>query len=130
MEIKLNIKIEGLDQLTESLALIGSALAYKNNMVPTAKAAVDLMDEATKPKPKKTETKKEKVKEVKTEKPVATEKEDTDLTLEDVRAAFVAKNSPSTRDELKAILDKFNVPNVSALEEENFSAVLNELEAI
>lgn len=130
MEITINIK--GLDQLTESLALLGSAMAYKNDMVPTAKAAVQLMDEVTEPEEKEEikevepEEEKPKVKETKTEK---TETE-TKVTREDVRKAFVAKNSPSTRDKLKALLDKFDTPNISELKKEHFEDVLKELEEI
>ena len=52
MNIKVEIDIKGLDQLTESLALLGSALAYKNNMVGTAEAAVELIAEVKKEDPK------------------------------------------------------------------------------
>jgi hypothetical protein len=37
--MEINIKIEGLSQLTESLALIGSAMALQKGMVNTAEAA-------------------------------------------------------------------------------------------
>lgn len=45
MEIK--ITINGLDQLTEALALIGSALTYQKGMVNTAEAAANLITEVT-----------------------------------------------------------------------------------
>lgn len=145
--MEITIKIEGLDQLTESLALIGAALAYKNDMAPTAKSAVKLMNEVTATteeveKPKKEETKKEtkktkdpepKKEEVKkTEEPKKEEADSkaTTVTREEVRAALVAKNSPSTRDKLKAILDKYEAPNITALKEEHFEDVLKELEAL
>lgn len=136
MNIKVEIDIKGLDQLTESLALLGSALAYKNNMVETAEAAVDLIDEVKKqePKPKKEEVKveapkkEEKKEEVK--KGPAKEEVKSKFTREDVRSAFVSKNSPDTRDKLKAILDKFEAPNISDLEEKHFEDAMKELEAI
>lgn len=145
LAIEIKVKIEGLNQLTESLALIGSALAYKNNMVNTSAGAVDLLldvtdkvedctkeekvkkevikevvSEVTKPPKKESkEPKEEKVEEVKSK-----------FTREDVRAAFVEKNSPSTRNQLKAILDKFEAPNISELKEEHFEDAMKELEAI
>lgn len=148
--MEITIKIEGLDQLTESLALIGAALAYKNDMAPTAESAVKLMNEVTATteeveKPKKAkdpetkkETKKAKDPETKKEEVKVTEepkKEEADskaatVSREEVRAALVAKNSPSTRDKLKAILDKYEAPNITALKEEHFEDVLKELEAL
>lgn len=130
--MEITIKIEGLDQLTESLALIGAALAYKNDTAPTAESAVKLMNEVTATtekveKPKKEETKKTKDPESKKEK---ADSKATIVTREEVRAALVAKNSPSTRDKLKAILDKFDAPNISELKEEHFENVLKELEAL
>ena len=134
MNIKVEIDIKGLDQLTESLALLGSALAYKNNMVKTAEAAVELIDEV-----KKEEPKKEVKEEIKREDPKpkeepkkaqAEEVVKSKFTREDVRSAFVSKNSPDTRDKLKAILDKFEAPNISELEEKHFEDAMKELEAI
>lgn len=132
MEIK--IKIEGIEQLTEALALIGSALAYKHDMIHTAEGAVDVMLDITDKVDDLTEeeeVKKEVVEKVVSE-VVQAPKEDvkTSFTREDVRAAFVAKNSPSTRNKLKAILDKFGAPNISELEEKYFDGVMKELEAV
>lgn len=148
MNIKVEIDIKGLDQLTESLALLGSALAYKNNMVETAEEAVDLIDEVKTKKPKEEEDKKEvkkpeedkkevkKPKEKAVEKPKektkkkVEEKVKSEFTREDVRSAFVSKNSPDTRDKLKAILDKFETANITELEEKHFEDAMKELEAI
>lgn len=134
MNIKVEIDIKGLDQLTESLALLGSALAYKNNMVKTAEAAVELIDEVKKEEPKKEvkeEIKKEDPKpKEEPKKAQAEEVVKSKFTREDVRSAFVSKNSPDTRDKLKAILDKFEAPNISELEEKHFEDAMKELEAI
>lgn len=125
MEIKLDINIKGLEQLTESLALLGSALAYKNNMVNTAEEAVELMEEIKEvPEEKDIKPEKEKTTAKKVDKPKSK------FTREDVRAAFVSKNSANTRDKLKAILDKFNAPNISDLEEKYFEDAMKELEAL
>lgn len=81
---------------------------------------------AVKPEPiAKTET--EQITDTQTDQ---TKEQISQYTREDVRAAFVAKNSPSTRDKLKAILDKFNTPNITELEEKHFDDVMKELEAM
>lgn len=144
--ITVNIKIEGLDQLTEALALLASATAYKNDMANTAEGALELAkDIMDKPAEKKEATEKKETKKAetkKTEKPAEkkeTKKEEvkkeepkteSSLTREDVRAALVSKNSPSTREQLKAILDKYEAPNISQLKEEHFEDVMKELEAL
>ena len=123
MEIKITIK--GLDQLTESLALIGSALAYQRGMAPTAKAAVDLMSEVT---DKKEEVQEEAIKEEKKVEEVTT---DTipKITIEQIREVFVNKNNiKGNTPKLKAILNDFGVKKVTDLEEKDFPAVLKELE--
>lgn len=131
--IKIEVEIKGLDQLTESLALIGSAMAYKNDMVETSSEAVDLLLDVTDKIEDLTEedVKKDVIKKVVKE-VVKEDKKANGIkfTREDVRAAFVEKNSPSTRDKLKAILDKFGAPNISELKEEHFEDVMKELEAI
>lgn len=139
MKINLEIEIKGLNQLTESLALIGSALAYKNNMVDTSGEAVDLLldvtdkiDDHTNEEEIKKEVVKKVVSEV-AEEPKAkeeTKEVESKYTREDVRAAFVEKNSPSMRDKLKGILDKFDTPNITELKEEHFEDVMKELEAL
>lgn len=133
MEIK--IKIEGLDQFTESIALLASAMAYRNGMLNTAKDAIDIVDKTVVEEKKVVETpKKEAIKETKEK--IATESREmhkeveSKFTREDVRAAFVEKNSPSTRNKLKAILDKFETPNITELEEKYFEDAMKELEAI
>lgn len=133
MEIK--ITINGLDQLTEALALIGSALALQKGMVNTAEAAVNLMLDVT----DKVEDLTEEIPESKEEEaPVAAEtetekeKEDpkTTITIEEVRAAFMAKNTKGNTEKLKSILNDFGVKKVTDLEEKDFPAVLKALEEI
>lgn len=128
----INIKIEGLEQLTEALALLGSATAFKNGMVNTAKEAIKLADDVV-DKPENTKVTKKTEKEIKVDDPQEIkepEKKETTLTREEVRAALVAKNSPSTREQLKTILDKYDAPNISKLKEEHFEDVMKELEAL
>lgn len=125
MEIK--IKIEGLDQLTEAVALLGSALAYRGGLVNTAEAAVELMEEV-KSKVRKEDTVEEVIEDV--VEAVNETAPENKYTREEVRAAFVAKNSPSNRNKLKNILDKYGAPNISELKEEYFEAVMNDLEEL
>lgn len=124
--VEVKIKIEGLDQLTEAMALLGSALAYRNGMENTAKAAEEIMDRLMEDKDKE-ETIVEEVKETSTEDAPALQNK---YTREEVRAAFVAKNSPSNRNQLKAILDKYGASNISELKEEYFEAVMKDLEEL
>lgn len=123
--VEIKIKIEGLDQLTEAMALLGSALAYRNGMENTAKAAEEIMDRLMEDKDKE-ETIIEEVKETSEDAPALQNK----YTREEVRAAFVAKNSPSNRNQLKAILDKYGASNISELKEEYFEAVMKDLEEL
>jgi len=122
-QIEIKHTIEGLDQLTEAIALVGAALAYKRGMAKTAEVAVDLMNEITDEVKAEAEIETEEVKTEKTE-------VESKFTREEVREAFVAKNSTSTRNKLKAILDKFDDPNISELKEEHFEDVMKELEAL
>ncbi|WP_313758521.1 hypothetical protein [Tissierella sp.] len=133
MELEIKVNINGLDQLTEALALIGSALAYQKGMINTADAAVNLMLDVTDkvedlteetPELKKEEIKvKEEPKEVVAEEPPS-------ITIEQVRAAFMAKNSKGNTEKLKSILKDFGVKKVTDLEEKDFPAVLKALEEI
>jgi len=126
MEIK--ITIEGLDQLTESLALIGSALAYQKGMAKTSKAAVELMNEVT-------ETPLD-VPTIEEQKKVVAEKEaiaEGAITIEQLREVFMAKNNAKGNTaKLKAILTEFGVKKVTDLKgrEDEFTAVLKALEEI
>ncbi len=58
------------------------------------------------------------------------EDSDKELTLEEVRAAFVAKNTPKNREKLKNILAEFKVKKVTDLKEKDFTKVMEKLEAV
>lgn len=53
-----------------------------------------------------------------------------EITIEDVRAAFMAKNSKANKAKLKQILEDFGVRKVTDLDVKDFPAVLEALEAI
>lgn len=119
--MNINVKIDGLTEFTEAIALLGSSIAHHNGMENTEKALKKLATA--------TEEVKEEVKdEVKEE--VKEEVKKSNITLEDVRALFVSKNSPGSREKLKGILDKYGADNVSSLEEKDFEHVIKDLQEI
>ena len=139
MAIEIKVNIEGLSQLTESLALIGSALAYKNDMVKTSSEAVNVLLETTDKiedctkEDKEEEVKKEVVEKVVTEVVKEQEKkgEESAITIEDVRKVFVAKNNiKGNTPKLKKILNEFGVKKVTDLEEKDFAEVLSKLKEL
>jgi len=128
MEIK--IKIEGLDQLTEAMALLGSALAYRGGLVNTAEAAVELMEDV-KSKVRKEDTV-EVAKETATKIDVTPEAPEVpEITIEQIREMFVVKNNiKGNAPKLKAILTEFGARKVTELQEKDFPEVLKRLEEI
>ena len=52
------------------------------------------------------------------------------ITIEQIREAFVSKNTKGSTPKLKAILNKFGVKKVTDLKEKDFPAVLKELEEL
>ncbi len=70
-------------------------------------------------------TKVEKVEKAEVKKEPASE-----ISIEDVRAAFMAKNSKGNAPKLKSILNDFGVKKVTDLKEEDFTKVLEVLEAV
>ena len=133
--VEIKIKIEGLDQLTEAMALLGSALAYSKGMENTAKAAEEIMDRLIAGKDKE-ETIVEEVKTTSTEEvltpaPAPEAPEAPEITIEQIREVFVAKNSiKGNTPKLKAILAEFGARKVTDLQEKDFPEVLKRLEEI
>jgi len=128
MEIR--IKIDGLDEFTQTIALLASALAYRNGMENTAKSAEEIIDRLMEDKE---ETIVEEVKETSTEDALAPAPapETPQITIEQIREAFVAKNSiKSNTPKLKAILAEFGARKVTDLQEKDFPEVLKKLEEI
>jgi len=128
--VEIKIKIEGLDQLTEALALLGSALAYRGGLVNTAEAAVELMEDV-KSKVRKEDTVEE-AEETATKIDVTPEApEAPEITIEQIREMFVAKNNiKGNAPKLKAILAEFGARKVTDLQEKDFPEVLKRLEEI
>lgn len=119
--MEVTIKIEGLDQLTEAVAMLGGAMAYFKGV--SADEAVKSVEEVT----AKKEENLSKVEE-------STAKEEAvakpSVSRDEVRALFAAKNTKDKRTQLKGILDKYGAKNISSLKEEDFEAVMKDLGAI
>ena len=121
MEITIKIQAPELAHAIETLAIAIGCTVDKIGIGEAIKEAVD-----QKPTEKTKETEK-----------VTTEAENDDaiedkelITLEHVRAAFVAKNSKENAPKLKAILKKYKVAKVTDLPEKHFEAVLKALEEV
>lgn len=123
MEIKVTVDIKGIEPLTEAIALLGSGLAFRQGMITTAEAAEKLTET-----PEKVTQTEEKVTE--TQETEQVEEDTSTITMEEIREAFLAKNSKANTAKLKAILKKFGVAKVTDLEEKDFSQVLKALEEI
>lgn len=52
------------------------------------------------------------------------------FTLEEVRSAFVSKNTPDKRPLLKDILNKYGAKNISSIEEKDFASIMQDLKDI
>jgi len=52
------------------------------------------------------------------------------FTREDVRNAFIAKNSPENSQKLKKLLMSYGAANISQLDEKYFADIIQELEAL
>lgn len=118
--MQITLKIEVQDDVLETLNFLASALAHANGMKNTVKALEEI-------KPKTEEIEEVEKEEVVIEKEVDTKSE---FTREQVREAFLSKNKPSQREQLKAILTKYNTKNISGLEEQYFAEAMKDLDAI
>lgn len=119
--MEVTIKIEGLDQLTEAVAMLGGAMAYFKGA--SAEEAVKAAEGVTAKKEEKLpEEEENSAKEEAAAKP--------SVSRDEVRALFAAKNTKDKRTQLKGILDRYGAKNISSLKEEDFEAVMKDLGAI
>lgn len=118
--MEVTIKIEGLDQLTEAVAMLGGAMAYFKGV--SAEDAVKSVEEVT----AKMEERLPKVKENSAKEEVS----EPSVSRDEVRALFAAKNTKDKRTQLKGILDKYGAKNISSLKEDDFDAIIKDLEAV
>ena len=122
MEITIKIQAPELAHAIETLAIAIGCTVDKIGVGEAIKEAVDQGPKET----KTTETVTEEVENV----PDMVESDDPPVTIEQVREAFVAKNSKANAPKLKAILKKYKVAKVTDLPEESFEKVLKELEEV
>ena len=125
--MEVTIKIEGLDQLTEAVAMLGGAMAYfKGASADVAvKAVTDVtakMNDRIAKAEERSEKREENIAKEEAVKP--------SVSRDEVRALFAAKNTKDKRTQLKGILDKYGAKNISSLKEEDFEAVMKDLGAI
>ena len=118
--MEVTIKIEGLDQLTEAIAMLGGAMAYFKGA--SAEDAVASVGEVT----AKMDDRIAKAKENSAKEEVS----EPSISRDEVRALFAAKNTKDKRAQLKRILDKYGAKNISSLKEDDFEAVMKDLEAV
>ena len=131
--MEVTIKIEGLDQLTEAIAMLGGAMAYFKGV--SADEAVSIVEDvkASRAKPEKKEESIAKAEESLPKVEENSAKEDVSkpsVSRDEVRALFAAKNTKDKRTQLKGILDKYGAKNISSLKEEDFDAIIKDLEAV
>lgn len=119
--MEVTIKIEGLDQLTEAIAMLGGAMAYFKGA--SAEVAADAVEAVTAKEEERLPNAEE-----------STAKEEagakSSVSRDEVRALFAAKNTKDKRTQLKGILDKYGAKNISSLKEEDFEDVMKDLGAI
>ena len=126
--MEVTIKIEGLDQLTEAVAMLGGAMAYFKGV--SAEEAVKAVEEVTVKKEESIAKAEENLSKVEEKVPEKAEVSEPSVSRDEVRALFAAKNTKDKRTQLKGILDKYGAKNISSLKEEDFDAIIKDLEAV
>lgn len=132
MNITINIQAPELAHALETLAIAIGCTVDKIGLGEAIKEAVAQGSSKVTDKPIKKETKTTE-KATDNEEALAEDPQsdsETTYTIEQVREAFMAKNSKTNTAKLKAILKKYNVAKVTDLTEESFADVIKELEAI
>lgn len=124
MEITIKIQAPELAHAIETLAI---AIGCTVDKIGVGEAIKEAVNQGPAPDPEPISGKVENV-------PDMVENDDPPfdepVTLEQVREAFVAKNSKANVPKLKAILKKYKVAKVTDLPEESFEKVLKELEEL
>jgi len=129
----LNITIEiKAVELANAISQLAAAFTDRN-IISTDKIVIDMASKkkaAEQAEDKEVETKETAQQPMEPEPNEETEEKEEPITIEQVRAAFMSKNSKGNTAKLKAILKKYNVAKVTDLPKESFADVLKELEAI
>lgn len=123
--MEVTIKIEGLDQLTEAVAMLGGAMAYFKGV--SADEAVSLVEDV-KASRAKLEKKEEKLPEVKENS--AKEEVSPVYTLDALQAAAVELARNGKRDDLAAALAECGAETLPKLAEDQFNVFAEKLKAL
>lgn len=112
--MEVTIKIEGLDQLTEAIALLGGSMAYFKGV--SAEEAADAVEAATAKKEENTHEVKEEAASV--------------YTLEALQTAAVDLARNGKRDDLAAALAECGAETLPKLSEDKFNVFAEKLKAL
>lgn len=123
--MEVTIKIEGLDQLTEAIAMLGGATAYFKGV--SAEEAASLVEDvkASRAKPAKKEESVPKVEENRAKEEAAPV-----YTLETLQAAAVELARSGKRDDLAAALAECGAETLPKLSEDQFNVFAKKLKAL
>lgn len=113
--IEVKVKIEGLDEIAKLLKKI---LEKENTNQTTQEEESNVKENTNSSKETFVENQKE-----------STQRNHT-ITREDVRKAFIEKNTPENKSKLQKILYSFGAKKISELDERYFEDVMKDLEAL
>jgi len=143
LEIKITIEnleefIKSTDRLTETVAILGSAVAFKKGLVKTARAALDRAlteaeAEAAAAEEEDTAAAEEDVpveEDTAAEEDAPAEEKAATITLEEVRAKLAALSQGGKQAEVKALITKYGAQKLSDIPEDKYQALLKEAEEI
>lgn len=124
----ITVKIEGLDQLTEAIALVGSALANTKGMIKTQEALEDIGKKQDKPQDKvdKPVEKVEKPQEPQATVPTGKQA----YTFEQIQLACAQVSQDGKREELKSLINNFGLNSLLELEESQYNDFVLKLREI
>ena len=129
MEIKITIEnleefIKSTDRLTETVAILGSAVAFKKGLVKTARSALDraLTEAEEEDGPVEEDTA--------AEEDAPAEEKAVTITLEEVRAKLAALSQGGKQAEVKALITKYGAQKLSDIPEDKYPDLLKDAEGI
>lgn len=122
------IKIEGLDQLTEAIAMLGGAMAYFKGA--SADEAVKAVEDVTAKMDDRIAKAKAKEKSEKREESTAKEEATPGYTLEALQVAAVDLARNGKRDDLAAALAECGAETLPKLAEDKFNVFAEKLKAL
>ena len=137
----ITLQFESFEQMAQAFKDVKVILNKSKEPLKKAEAVKEATDEKAEERAQKDEIEEvetlaeiEEIEEVEEEEEVET-LEDAEgaakkITIEQIREAFVSKNTKGNTQKLKALLNKFGVKKVTDLQEKDFPAVLKELEEL